>query len=144
MTSVRSPREHVVDQPHRALLADRQRGQRVGIGDRLLERQHRQRRRQRLGGALADRRLDVVRLDDLDAAVVASTLTRTRRLDRDPAGDLPGERQLDPQDPVVVARAGALGDHVGAELDHPPERAGLDLDLLVDAALGLGAPAARR
>ena len=33
--------EHVVDQPHRALLPDRQRGQRVGVGDRILQRQHR-------------------------------------------------------------------------------------------------------
>ena len=62
--------EHVVDQPHRALLSDRERGQRVGVGDRVLERQHRQRRRQRAAGALADRALDVLGLDDLDAVAV--------------------------------------------------------------------------
>ena len=62
--------EHLVDQPDRAVADDPQRGQRVGIGDRILERQHRERRRQRLKGALADRRLDVVRLDDLDSVAV--------------------------------------------------------------------------
>ena len=60
------PREHLVDEPDRARLPDRQRRQRVRIGDHLLERQHRQRRRQRLALALQDRRLDVGRLDHLD------------------------------------------------------------------------------
>ena len=59
-------REHVVDQLHRALLADRQRSQGVRIGDHLLQRQDRQRRRQRPVTALADRLLDVRGLDDLD------------------------------------------------------------------------------
>ena len=43
--------EHVVDQLDRALLADRQRGERLGEGDRLAQRQHRQCVRQRLIGA---------------------------------------------------------------------------------------------
>ena len=44
------------------------------------------------------------------------------------------------QDPVLVARAGLLGHHVGAQLHHPPERAVLDLDLLVEPAGGLVRP----
>ncbi len=51
--------EHVVDQLDRALLADRQRGQRVGEGDRLAQRQDRQRVGQRRVGA--DRVLGVER-----------------------------------------------------------------------------------
>ena len=39
--------EHVVDEPHRALLADRQRRQRVGEGDGVAQRQDRQLRGQR-------------------------------------------------------------------------------------------------
>ena len=57
-------REHVVDELDRALLADRQRGQRVGEGDRLAQRQHRQRVGERL--LVADRVLGVRDLDDLD------------------------------------------------------------------------------
>ena len=65
-------------------------------------------------------------------------IARPRLLDRDARRRLRGaQRQLDAQDPVLVAGLGALGDDVGAELDHPAERAGLDLDLLVDAPLGL-------
>ncbi len=41
-------REHVVDQLHRALLAHGERRQRVGIGDDLAQRKHRERVRQRL------------------------------------------------------------------------------------------------
>ena len=41
------------------------------------------------------------------------------------------------QDAVLVAGARLLGDHVGAQLDGPPERPVLDLDLLVEPALGL-------
>ena len=55
--------EHVVDELDRALLADRQRGQRLGEGDRLAQRQDRQRLGQRRVGA--DRVLGVERrLDD--------------------------------------------------------------------------------
>ncbi len=57
-------REHVVDQLDRALLADRERGQGVGEGDRLAQRQHGQRVGKRL--RVADRLLGVRDLDDLD------------------------------------------------------------------------------
>ena len=43
--------------------------------------------------------------------------------------------------PSVVRGARLVRDDVGAELDHPPERAVLDLDLLVEAAAGLGGAA---
>ena len=39
--------------------------------------------------------------------------------------------------PVLVGRLGALGVDLDLQLDDAPERAGGDLDLLVDAALGL-------
>ena len=100
--------EHVVDQLDRALLADRQRGQRVGIGDHVLQRQHRQRRRQRLAGALrgspprgrrSRRPGSRRRLPPRHSASEPRGSIGTRRV------TLPGQRQLDPQDPVVVARA---------------------------------------
>src|SRR2546423_11721776 len=53
---------------------------------------------------------------------------------------LPGsgaQRQLDAEDPVVVGGARPIGLDVGVEPYRPPERPGLDLHLLVDAALGL-------
>ena len=43
--------------------------------------------------------------------------------------------------PSSYTRLGVLAAHVGAELDHPPELAARDLDLLVDVGLG---PAGRR
>src|SRR4051794_24769481 len=48
------------------------------------------------------------------------------------------ERQLDAQDPVAVGGAGLVGDDVGAERDHAAKRPEVDLQLLVDAALGVG------
>ena len=58
--------------------------------------------------------------------------------DRDPAGRLPcSQRQLDPQDAVLVGGPGRLRDDVGAQLHDAPERTGLDLHLLVDATRGL-------
>src|SRR5439155_13547740 len=59
-------RKHFVDEPDRALLSNRQRRQRVRIGNHFPQRQHRQRRRQRLSLTLPDRRIDVRGLDDLD------------------------------------------------------------------------------
>ena len=53
----------------------------------------------------------------------------------------PHERQLDAQHPVAVGGARRIGDDVGAELDHAPEGPEVDLELLVDAALGVGRPA---
>src|SRR3954447_7878663 len=47
------------------------------------------------------------------------------------------QRQLDPEDPVLVGGARPIGLDVGVEPHRPPERPRLDLDLLVDAALGL-------
>ena len=52
-----------------------------------------------------------------------------------------GERQLDSQDAVLVGGPCALGVDVGAELDLAHEGTVLDLDLLVDAALGVARPA---
>src|SRR5215211_1354466 len=54
------------------------------------------------------------------------------------AGRAPrAQRQLDAQDAVLVRGLGILGDDVRVQLEHAPEGARLDLDLLVDAALGL-------
>ena len=64
--------QDVVDEPHRALLADRQRGQRVRIDDHVLERQHRERGRHRLALPSADRLLEIGRLDDLIPPSVSS------------------------------------------------------------------------
>ncbi len=71
--------EDVVDQLDRALLADRERGQRSRVGDHVAKRQD----RERLGqlAALRDRVLDLLRGDDLDrraAADVALELHRPR------------------------------------------------------------------
>ena len=64
-----------------------------------------------------------------------------RDLDRDRPRLGPLQRQLDAQDPVAVGRRGGLRDDVGAERDRAPERAEVDLELLVDAALGVGGAA---
>src|SRR5690242_6371350 len=50
---------------------------------------------------------------------------------------LADERDVDPQDAVVVGGLRARRVHVRAQLDHPPERPLLDLYLLVEAALGV-------
>ena len=83
MTSVALAGEHVVDQLDRALLPDRQRRQRVRVGDHVPERQHRQRRRQRPGAALADRLLEVGRSRRPGCRQPSDQLSA--RLDRDPA-----------------------------------------------------------
>ncbi len=73
--------EDVVDQPDRALLADRERGQRLREGDRLPQRQDRERVGQRLAGA--NRVLGVERrLDDLESggALHQSRPIGTRRV----------------------------------------------------------------
>ena len=46
------------------------------------------------------------------------------------------ERQLDGQDSVLVGGVGGVGVDLRAERDHAPERAALDLQLLVDAIVG--------
>jgi hypothetical protein len=46
------------------------------------------------------------------------------------------QRQLDAQDPVTELSLGLIARHVRAELDHTPERARGDLELLVEAAFG--------
>ena len=105
-----------------------------------LQRQHRERRRQRLLLALADRLLDVRRLDDLDRGAALRRPVASPPARSGPGGALwraGAERQLDPQHAVLVGGLRLLGDDVGVQLDHAAERAGLDLDLLVDAALGL-------
>src|SRR5512133_3183173 len=51
------------------------------------------------------------------------------------------ERQLDAQHPVAIGGARGVGDDVRAQLDHAAERAEVDLELLVDALLGVGRPA---
>ena len=57
--------EHVVDQPDRALLADRQRRQRPRVGDHVAQRQDRQRLRQRATG-LQQHLVELVGGDDFD------------------------------------------------------------------------------
>src|SRR5918995_790169 len=47
------------------------------------------------------------------------------------------EREHDAEHAVLVGRRGFLGVDVGVQPDHAPEWAGLDLELLVDAPLGL-------
>src|SRR3954447_10146241 len=51
------------------------------------------------------------------------------------------ERKLDAQHAVAVGGPCGVGDDVGPELDHAPEGAEVDLELLIDAALGVGRPA---
>ncbi len=79
-------------------------------------------------------------------SIIGSSRCWSGRLDRHRVRLVLGlhERQLDAQDAVVVGGLGLVGGDVGAELDRAPERPVLDLDLLVDAALGLvqRAPAA--
>ena len=48
-----------------------------------------------------------------------------------------GERQLDAEDAVGVGGARLVRDDLGAERDHAAERAEVDLELLVEAALGV-------
>ena len=144
-------REDVVDEPHRALLADRQRGQRVRIGDHVLERQHRQRGRAPAGPAArgspprgrASRRPRSLGPPSLALSPGSAPSGRSSgyspaaRSGRGGVGPARAKRQLDPQDAVLVGGLRLLGDHVGVQLDDAPERPRLDLDLLVDAALGL-------
>ena len=119
MTSIRSPVEHVVDELDRAVLADRQRRQRVRVGDGVAQRQDRQRAPAAAAGARPASR-SPVRPADRDGA-------RTRRA---------GSGQLDGQDPVLVGGVGGVGVDLGAERDDAPERPALDLELLVDAVVG--------
>ncbi len=86
ITSMRSPRQHVVDELDRALLADRQRRQRVGERDGVAQRQDRQ-RRPGSGGAPSATRARAV-ADGLDVDAHGSPRPRRRggaRLDRDAA-----------------------------------------------------------
>ena len=126
--------EHVVDQLDRALLADRQRGQGLGEGDGVAQRQDRQRVGQRLGGA--DRVLGVER-DSTTSSTGLPSITCARS---GPGGCVSAgiaQRQLDPQHPVLVGRLGPLGVDVDLQLDDAAERARGNLDLLVDPPLGL-------
>ena len=112
--------EDVVDELDRAVLADRQRRQRVRVGDRVAQRQDGQR-------APAARR----------GLVVVRGAHRSDPADRDgarPRG--PAERQFHGQDPVLVGRVGGVGVDLGAQRDHAPERPALDLELLIDAVVG--------
>ena len=109
--------QDLVDEPHRTRLPDRQRGERVRVDDRLLEREHGQRRRDGLGAPLANRLLEVRRLDYFDRRPGHRDRPRsadqrwsigTRRVAARRA-----ERQLDPQDAVLVGGLRLLRDHVG-------------------------------
>ena len=95
--------EHVVDELDRALLADRQRRQRVREGDRLAQRQHRQRVGQRLARRGSRPRRRAATRRPRGPACPPSLAP-----DRHPAGGLAGiaQRQLDPQHPVLVGRPG--------------------------------------
>ena len=106
---MRSPREHVVDELDRALLADRERGQRVGEGDRVAQRQHAaarsgsagcagdRDRRARRGRALRPRSLRSAAGSHRHRRRLASARSDAES----PAGRR--ERQLDAQDAVLVA-----------------------------------------
>ena len=87
-------------------------------------------------GALLDVR-ELLALDDLELGLghhdSVGSIGTVRVASR-----LRAKRQLDAQDPVLVGCPRGLGDDVGAEANDPPERAALDLDLLVDPALGFG------
>ena len=126
--------EHVVDELDRARLADRERGDRVGEGDRVAQRQDRQRLRHRHGAAQ-----DVLgverRLDDLERgrALHQGRSIGTRWV------VAPASRsgQFDGEDAVFVVGDGAARVDLDLQLDHAAEGTGGNLDLLVDAALGL-------
>ena len=117
--------EHVVDQPHRALLADRQRRQRVRERHHLLQGQHRQRLRQ----GCSDARGSPARCRRLDDLEVAARTDLVDQRARSPPIASPGrsiatrvsigtlrlvaaraQRQLDAQDAVLVGRLGLVGD----------------------------------
>ena len=102
--------QHVVDELDRALLADRQRRQRVGERHGLAQRQHRQRRGQRPGGRpISTSRGSPAVGGDVDhgparrsAGRPASGLVRERSIGTRARLRLGlGERQLDPQDAVA-------------------------------------------
>ena len=110
--------EHVVDELDRALLADRQRRQRVRVGDRVAQREDREALRAAPPGSSS-----------------SSTLTARSRGSGRCAAARAAERQLDGQDAVLVGGVGGVGVDVGAERDDAPERPVLDLELLVDAVV---------
>ena len=118
--------DDVVDQPDRALLPDRERGRHLREDDHLLQRQHRQRRRQ---VELAVGEVEVVEVELGHAALDG---------DRDPAARRRrlGDRQRDREDPALVLGARAARVDVLRQPHLPLERAVLDLGLLVDAAVG--------
>ena len=131
--------EHVVDQLDRALLADRQRRQRVG-----------ERRPSRAAAAPAARRAARAAAPTSTAAVgrragdldhrARHVVARRADLDRHAARARLrlGERQLDAQDAVLVdGLAPRRRRRRRRARSIAPERAVLDLDLLVDAALGV-------
>ena len=138
--------EDVVDEVDRALLADRERRQRVGVGDRLPQREDRQGVRERLGaagGVLDVGDLHHLQLGSLDVghcqcAFPAAAARYSGPLDRNLARrPRHAGRQLHPEDPVLVGGLSLLGVDVDGELDHAPEGAGGKLDLLVGPALGV-------
>ena len=112
--------QDVVDELDRAVLADRQRRQRVRVGDRVAQRQD---RAACPGGR---RELVVVRGAHRSVPRIGTVRGRAGRL----------QRQLDGQDPVLVGGVGGVGVDLGAERDDAPERPALDLELLVDAVVG--------
>ena len=116
--------DDVVDQLDRALLPDRERRHRLREDDRLLERQHRQRRRQ------LDLRLEVGRC--VEAQVASSRAPPRSRRGRAARG-LSATGSVIVTIAVLVARLRALGVDVLRQPDLPLERAVLDLHLLVDA-----------
>src|SRR5207247_6943550 len=73
-------------------------------------------------------------------------LRRLGHLDRHAAGPLVRrhERQLDLEEAILVHRLRRLPAYVRAQRDHAPEWPVLDLELMVDATLGLLGPAVAR
>ena len=122
-------RDDVVDQLHRALLADRERRHRLREDDRLLQRQHRQRSRKL--------ELLLLRLRNIEADLrhARSTVIRKR-----PAGGACSTTGSSIVSTPCSKRASACcGSTSSSETDVPLERPVLDLDLLVDAPRDLRA-----
>ena len=119
--------------------------QRVGQRDRLAQRQDGQRPRHGRADAPSSTALLLARVGDLDRSGHQPSRTswsRSTSIGTECVPALgPDERQLDAQHPVAVGGARRVGDDVGAERDHAPEGPEVDLELLVDAALGVGRPA---
>ncbi len=129
--------QHVVDELDGALLADRQRRERVRQRHALAQRQDRQHARH--GALRAD--LDLAALaaaGDLDHGCSSTSSPRATSIGtlRERTSGRASGNSMRRMPSVYVARAWS-GIDLGAERDHAAERAEVDLELLVEAALGV-------